>query len=70
MQRASSSSLTPARLLRRYGTVLAAAVIVLVFSLLSPTAFFSLDNALNTLRIVRSMNRPWLNDGVTRSRIR
>ena len=50
MQRASSSSLTPARLLRRYGTVLAAAVIVLVFSLLSPTAFFSLDNALNVTR--------------------
>jgi ribose transport system permease protein len=50
MQRTDSGSFTFSLLLRRYGTVLAALLIVLVFSLLSPTAFFSVENALNVTR--------------------
>ncbi|MGY2896207.1 ABC transporter permease [Deinococcus sp. UYEF24] len=50
MQRTDAGSRTFSRLLRRYGTVLAALLILLVFSLLSPTAFFSLENALNVSR--------------------
>ena len=50
MQRADSGAFNFSRLLRRYGTVLAALLIVLVFSLLSPTAFFSVENALNVTR--------------------
>ena len=50
MQRAEARSFNFGRLLRRYGTVLAALLIVLVFSLFSPTAFFSLENALNVTR--------------------
>ncbi len=38
------------RLVRRYGTVLAALVIVATFSVLSPSAFFSVENALNVTR--------------------
>ncbi|WP_019588697.1 ABC transporter permease [Deinococcus apachensis] len=39
-----------ARLTRRYGTAVAALAIVAAFSVLSPDAFFSLDNAINISR--------------------
>lgn len=42
--------LPPSRWLRRYGTVLAAGLIVVGFSALSPDAFFSAQNALNVSR--------------------
>ena len=45
-----SRSLTFTRWLRRYGTLLAAALIIAGFSVLSPTAFFSVENALNISR--------------------
>jgi len=38
------------RWLRRYGTLVAAALIIAGFSVLSPTAFFSIENALNISR--------------------
>ena len=43
-------SVTATRLLRRYGTVLAALLIILVFSVLSPSAFFSVENVINVSR--------------------
>ena len=43
-------SVTATWLLRRYGTVLAALLIILVFSVLSPSAFFSVENVINVSR--------------------
>lgn len=51
MQRSSTpASLVLTRLLRRYGTVLAAILIIAVFSVLSPSAFFSVGNVINVSR--------------------
>ena len=50
MQRTNQPGPSLSRLLRRYGTVLAALIIVGAFSVLSPTAFFSLENAVNISR--------------------
>lgn len=51
MQRSSApASLVLTRLLRRYGTVLAAILIIAVFSVLSPSAFFSVGNVINVSR--------------------
>lgn len=48
--RTTTRALTLTRWLRRYGTLLAAALIITGFSILSPTAFFSIENALNISR--------------------
>ena len=50
-------------ILQSYGTILALALIIILFSIISPTSFFTLTNFINITRQITGYDFTWCNAG-------